>query len=378
MAARYSILAFTLLAASTALRADPQVDVIATGLNNPRGIGFAPNGQLYVTEAGSGGNGACIPGPEGGDVCYGESGALTRVDPTGASAPVRVLTGLPSIAGEGGFGGVGPHDISFLGNGNARVVIGLGANGPVRAGLGAKAAILGSLLQVNAAAHWKKTADLANFETTHDPVEGGADSDPYGALALPSRTIVADAGGNDLLEVRANGATRVLATFGPRLVDAPAFLGLPPGTQIPMQSVPTTVAQGPDGGFYVGQLTGFPFPVDAANVYRVPPQGGEAQVYASGFTNIIDLAFDASGTLYVLQIGNGLAAPGGPPLAAPGKLIRVDSNGGQTVVYAGLFYPGGLAIGPDGAAYVTNFGIVPGPVPGVFPDGGTVLRITLD
>ena len=36
------------------------------------------------------------------------------------------------------------------------------------------------------------------------------------------------------------------------------------------------------------------------------------------------------------------------------------------------------AIGPDGAAYVTNFSIVPGAIPGLFPDGGTVVRITLD
>ena len=36
-----------------------------------------------------------------------------------------------------------------------------------------------------------------------------------------------------------------------------------------------------------------------------------------------------------------------------------------------------MAIGPDGAAYVTNFGIVPGKIPGAFPDGGQVLRIEL-
>ena len=117
-------------------------------------------------------------------------------------------------------------------------------------------------------------------------------------------------------------------------------------------------------------MTGFPFPVGGANIYRVPSQGGPPEIAATGFTNIVDMAFDRDGTLYVLQIGNGFAGPGGPPLNAPGKLIRVNPNGTQTVIYAGLFYPGGLAIGPDGAAYVTNQGILPG--------GGEVLRIALD
>ena len=83
--------------------------------------------------------------------------------------------------------------------------------------------------------------------------------------------MVADSGANDLLRVAADGTISVLATFPNRLVDAPPFLGLPPGTQIPTDAVPTSVARGPDGAFYVGQLTGFPFPVGGANVYRIVP-----------------------------------------------------------------------------------------------------------
>ena len=91
-----------------------------------------------------------------------------------------------------------------------------------------------------------------------------------------------------------------------------------------MDAVPTSVAQGPDGGFYVGQLTGFPFPVGGANVYRIVP-GQAPQVFASGFTNIIDIAFDKQGTLYVLEIfQNGLLS--GDPT---GALIRVDQGGAQ-------------------------------------------------
>ncbi|MES2958706.1 MAG: ScyD/ScyE family protein [Pseudomonadota bacterium] len=362
--------------AASAAQAAPQVDVIASGLANPRGIAFAPNGLLFVAEAGRGGNGSCAFLGDGQEACYGETGALTRIDPAGLAPPVQVISGLPSLAPSSGFGAVGPHAISFVGTGNGQLVMGLGANAAVRTGLGAKSALFGRVLQVNAAGMWRAGADIAAFEAATDPVPGGTDSNPYGIAALPSRHVVADAGANALFEILASGRMRTLAVFGTRLVPAPPFM--PQGTQIAMQAVPTSVAEGPDGHLYVGQLTGFPFPMGGANVYRVPAQGGTPQVFASGFTNIVSLAFDARGVLYVLQIGNGLSSQGGAPLAPPGKLIRVNANGSQTVIYDGLFFPGGLAIGPDGAAYVTNFGIVPGIIPQAFPAGGQVLRITLD
>ena len=68
------------LAATAALHAAPQVDVVATGLNNPRGLAFAPNGQLFVAEAGSGGNGRCLVLADGRSACYGETVASVSGD----------------------------------------------------------------------------------------------------------------------------------------------------------------------------------------------------------------------------------------------------------------------------------------------------------
>ena len=137
---------------------------------------------------------------------------------------------------------------------------------------------------------------------------------------------------------------------------------------VTIQAVPTTVTEGPGGDLYVGQLTGFPFLVGAANVYRVPANGGAPQVYASGFTNIIDIAFDrARGVGYVLEHdADSIVPPLGPGVA--GRLVRVNANGSQTVIATpGLVKPGGIAIGPDGALYVTNRSI--------FAGTGEVVRI---
>ena len=69
-----------------------------------------------------------------------------------------------------------------------------------------------------------------------------------------------------------------------------------------MNAVPTGVVDGRDGALYVSQLTGFPFPIGGAKVFRVDPRSGEFTTYASGFTNAMDLDFGRDGTLYVLEI----------------------------------------------------------------------------
>jgi glucose/arabinose dehydrogenase len=100
----------------------------------------------------------------------------------------------------------------------------------------------------------------------------------------------------------------------------------------------------------------------------VSAQGGVPELYAGGFTAIIDVAFGADGSLYVLEIAkNGL-------LDAfilndwTGALIRVAPDGTRCEIAEGsLFAPGRIAIGPDGNLYVTNNSI--------FSGSGEVLRI---
>src|SRR5919108_4898755 len=96
--------------------------VVARGLDNPRGIAFGPDGALYVAEAGRGGAGPCTTVELfGGPMCFGPSGAVTRVQ---HGQQRRVSTGLGSMAhADGGFA-FGAHDISFRGGGGAYVTVG--------------------------------------------------------------------------------------------------------------------------------------------------------------------------------------------------------------------------------------------------------------
>ncbi|HEX5877298.1 MAG TPA: ScyD/ScyE family protein [Actinomycetota bacterium] len=285
-----------------------ELKVVAEGLDNPRGIGFGPDGALYVAESGSGGAGPCVEGPEGGEACFGRTGAVTRITKRGQH---RVLTGLPSLAEEGGVAASGPVDLGFSGRTGYLLVGNPGGGTETREQFGPAGRRFGKLLKVNLHGI-RAVADFPRFEENNNPDEGGGalpgeeiDSNPNGLLVRHRSQLVTDAGGNDLLKVDHKGRISVVAVFPPRVVPAPPGIpDLPP--EIPMQAVPTSVVKGPDGAYYVGQLTGFPFPPGGANVFRVVP-GKAPKVYSGGFTNIIDIAFDKKGRLYVLEIAtNGL------------------------------------------------------------------------
>jgi hypothetical protein len=340
--------------------------VVADGLDNPRGIGFGPDGALYVAESGSGGSGPCIESPEGGKSCFGRTGAVTRIT---KRSQHRVLTGLPSTAEEGGVAASGPVDLGFSGWTGYLLIGNPGGGTGTREQFGAGAGRFGKLLKVDLRS-FRAVADFPRFEENNNPDQGGGaqpgfeiDSNPNGLLVRHGAQYVTDAGGNDLLKVDHKGRISVVAVFPPRPVDAP---DLPPGFL--MQAVPTSVVKGPDGAYYVGQLTGFPFPVGAANVWRVVP-GHRPKVFAAGFTNIIDIAFDRHGRLYVLEIAtNGLLSAGENELPQ-GRLVRVNRDGSrETLASEGLNAPGGFVLG-HGAAYITNNSIL--------SDAGQVVKVAI-
>jgi hypothetical protein len=344
-----------------------RIDVIATGLDNPRGLTVTAGGLVLVTEAGRGGPGPCVPGAQGQTFCLGATGAITAIRPGHRPRQHRVATGLPSFGTPDAAEVFGPHDIVLTSSG-AYVTIGLGTDPARRAQLGPDGALIGQIVRLGttigggADNRARSFADLAGFEAANDPDLGqpgtGPDSNPYGLAAdRGGGVLVTDAGGNDVLQVSKRGRITVLAVFPVTPTPGPG------GGTIPMHFVPTTVTRGPDGAVYVGQLTGFPFPVGGAKVWRIVP-GQAPTVYADGFTNILDIAFDNRGRLLVLEMfANGLLS--GDPT---GALTRVERNGSRTeLARAGLVTPSSVAVGRDGTLYVSNKGTQVGT--------GEVLRI---
>ena len=337
------------LVASTSAAEAQTTSVVMSGLDNPRGLAFGPEGALYVAEAGRGG-----PGPPcvavRGVSCYGPTGAVSRL---WRGEQERVATGLPSYGNAASA--TGPHDIAFLGRGGAYVTIGLGLEGLPRSSLGVVADQFGQLVHLPASGNWNPVTDIAAYEFEVNPAGGLTDSNPYGLLAEPGNRVVADAGANALLRVGANGDISTVATFAAR--PNPTAIG-PPF----VDAVPTAVAVGPDGAYYVSELTGFPFVPEFARILRVVP-GQTPTVAWSGFTMVIDIAFSPDGSLYVLEHSGG-----GPMFfATSGRVIKVSPDNTRSTVVAGLTRPGSVAVGSDGALYVSNRS--------TFIGAGEVLRV---
>jgi hypothetical protein len=359
-------------AATTSAAATTGVDVVASGLDSPRHLAFGSRGDLFVAESGRGGSGPCFIGGEG-PACMGATGAVTKIDRWGRQS--RIAEGLASYANTpDNTNAIGPHGITVLGADRVFVTNGgptepkdasgspisrdtLAAQNPV-------ADLFGWLLLIKHHGQIRKVADLWAFERDVNPDAAvgnpAVDSNPVDVLFDRGRFVVADAGGNAIDVVNHKGRVRNLAVFANRLVPNPFG-----GPDIPMQAVPTSVVVGPDRQYYVSQLTGFPFPPGGANVYRVDPRTGAVTVFASGFTNIMDLAFGRNGTLYVLEIDHDGLLGG----STDGGLFAVSRDGTKRQIALApgtLTMPGGIAVGRDGL-YVTNNAGSPG--------GGQVLRI---
>ena len=336
-----------------------KLEVVADGLENPRRISFGPDNALYVTEAGTGGPEGLIIGPElNTTLGFGLTGAVTRVQ---NGSQERVVSGLPSLALTppgtippqtvgSPLSAVGPHDVGFAQNGDAYVLLGFASTANQKSILGPAGEDLGKLISfsINTDGSWERNTDssidlLAQKELYNPYDNGDYLNNPYDLEVQSNNFVIADPGGNNFFTANTTGNVSLNSRFAPRSVNG-----------VSVESVPTSITVGPDGAYYLGEYTGAPYPEGGARIYRVLP-GEEPEVYADGFTQITGLDFDDEGNLYVLEYSTNSTID--PNAELTGALIQLAPDGTRKTIVGpgeGLVSPNGLAIGPDGAIYVSN------------------------
>ncbi len=364
------LLAFVSIVSNLAAQARgeaPAIDVgvLASGLNDPRGLAFGPDGRLYVAEAGAGGStlstvGLCdqVQFPVGPFV-GGNSARVVRIEANGSVSVVA--GGLPSAEAGAAIGGdkQGASSVTFVGNHLLALISGAGCSH-------AHAEANNGIFKVEDAGVFRLT-DLSAWLLANPGAKGAEvprnpDYEPdgtwYSMIFDQGRLYAVEPNHGLLVSVRpSDGSVHLVndlfATFGDHTYTTLAVDrgDLYIGTLGQIALVPGVLPPVPD----------FDRSFEAG-IYRLS-RNGTATLFASGLHAVLGLAFDARHRLYVLQ----------SPIFVPGtgSLVRLDSGGNAETILSGLVFPSGLTRGPDGAFYISECGYH------CAPGDGRILRVVV-
>ena len=329
-----------------------KVTVFATGFNNPRGLKFGTDSNLYVAEAGIGGKdssvGKClqVTFPIGPFVGSPRGGRISKV--TASGLRTTVTDQLPSSKGNDITGGEiqGVADVAFLNYVGYALIAGAGCAHGVPS-------VPNSIVRINGGGSFTVIANLSEWILTHpakntSPGDFDPEGTPYSMIVYDGNFYVVEPNHGEFLKVTPAGVIT-------RVADISASQG---------HIVPTVVAPF-NGNFLVGNLRTFPIMAGSSNIYKITP-AGDVSVWATGLTTVLGIVWDDKNRLYVLEssVGSDFPTPG------MGRITRINADGSKEIIYKGLSLPTGITIGPDKNLYVSNNGYGPTSI-----GGGQVLKI---
>ena len=325
----------------------PNWTVFATGLTNPRNIRIGPEGDIYVTEAGVGGELSTTCGPldnfftTAGQYKGGFTGRISRIRSDGTRE--TVASGLPSFYDQVTFDSLGVSDLAWIGDTLYALIEGGGCtrgfpNDPA------------GVVRIESDGSYTYVANITAFIRSNpviaEPLCGPfgdcePDGVPHSMIAYGSQLLIVETNHNSVLQVDPKTGEVV------RLYD------------LSVEDPAPIIVDRHGNDFYLAGFDGL--------IQTFDHEFKPVTTFDSGYSAIVNILFYQN-TIHLLEP----FAPDTPWTPDTGRVIRRNRDGSRTLLACGLNFPIGM-VRKGNDLYVSTNSFGNGPVEGF----GQIVRIHL-